>query len=60
VDDQPALWEVILPEEYLRLPAELERVDQLLDDPAFYAPFVPFFDPRMGRPSGTAQNINRR
>ena len=30
---------------------ELARVDALLDDPAFFAPFVPFFDPRMGRPS---------
>jgi IS5 family transposase len=35
----------------LRLPAELARVDALLDDPVFFAPFVPFFDPRMGRPS---------
>ena len=35
----------------LRLPEELARVDALLDDPAFFAPFVPFFDPRMGRPS---------
>jgi IS5 family transposase len=26
-------------------------VDALLDDPAFFAPFVPFFDPRIGRPS---------
>lgn len=25
--------------------------DALLDDPAFFAPFVPFFDPRRGRPS---------
>jgi hypothetical protein len=25
-------------------------VDALLDDPAFFTPFVPFFDPR-GRPS---------
>ena len=30
---------------------ELARVDALLDDPVFFAPFVPFFDPRMGRPS---------
>jgi len=35
----------------LRLPEELGRVDGLLDDPAFFAPFVPFFDPRIGRPS---------
>ena len=26
-------------------------MERLLDDPAFFAPFVPFFDPRMGRPS---------
>ena len=35
----------------LRLPEELARVDALLDDPVFFAPFVPFFDPRLGRPS---------
>jgi IS5 family transposase len=51
VGDQPALWESVLPQECLRLPAELERVDALLEDPAFFAPFVPYFDPRMGRPS---------
>ena len=33
------------------MPEELARVDALLDDPAFFAPFVPFFDPRIGRPS---------
>ena len=26
-------------------------MDALLDDPVFFAPFVPFFDPRLGRPS---------
>lgn len=51
VGDQPSLWESVLPEACLRLPAELERVDELLDDPAFFAPFVPYFDPRIGRPS---------
>jgi IS5 family transposase len=30
---------------------ELARVDALLDDPVFFAPFAPFFDPRLGRPS---------
>ncbi|TVS86972.1 ISNCY family transposase [Mycobacterium helveticum] len=49
--DQPSLWESILPEEVRRLPEELARVDALLDDPAFFAPFAPFFDPRIGRPS---------
>jgi IS5 family transposase len=51
VGDQPTLWEAILPDELRRLPAELTRVDALLDDPRFFAPFVPFFDPRIGRPS---------
>jgi len=51
IGDQPSLWESLLPEEVLRLPAELARVDALLDDPAFFAPFAPFFDPLIGRPS---------
>lgn len=33
-----------------RLPEELARVDVLLDDPAFFVPFVACFDPRKGRP----------
>jgi IS5 family transposase len=41
----------MLPEEVRRLPDELARIDALLDDEAFFAPFVPFFDPRIGRPS---------
>jgi IS5 family transposase len=48
---QPSLWESVLPEICLRLPAELERVDAWLDDERFFAPFVPFFDPHIGRPS---------
>src|SRR5246500_5963414 len=51
VGDGPASWESLLPAEVLRLPEELARVDALLDDPAFFTPFVAFFDPRMGRPS---------
>lgn len=51
VGDQRSLFESALPPELLRLPDELARVDQLLDDPAFFVPFVEFFDPRMGRPS---------
>ena len=46
-----SLWEAVLPPELLTLPVELARVDVLLDDPVFFAPFVPFFDPRVGRPS---------
>lgn len=46
-----SLWEAVLPDEVLRLPEELARVDALLDDPVFFAAFAPFFDPRLGRPS---------
>jgi hypothetical protein len=38
VSDQPTLWDAILPSELLVLPAELARVDALLDDPVFFAP----------------------
>jgi transposase, IS5 family len=51
VGDRPALWETLLPPEVLRLPEELARVDALLDDPAFFAPFAPYFHPVLGRPS---------
>ena len=51
IGDQPSLWESLLPEEVLRLPEELARVDALLDDPAFFAPFALHFDPVIGRPS---------
>ena len=40
-----------LPPEVLRLPEELARVDALLDDPVFFAPFAPYFHPVLGRPS---------
>jgi IS5 family transposase len=51
VNDQPTLWDAILPSELLVLPVELARVDALLDDPGFFAPFVSHFDPVIGRPS---------
>ena len=47
----PSSWESLLPPELLRLPAELARVDALLDDPVFFAPFAPHFHPVLGRPS---------
>jgi transposase, IS5 family len=51
VSDQPTLWDAILPSELLVLPAELARVDALLDDRVFFAPFAAYFDARIGRPS---------
>lgn len=51
VNDQPTLWDAILPAELLVLSVELGRVDELLDDPVFFAPFATYFDARIGRPS---------
>jgi transposase, IS5 family len=51
VGDQATLWESLLPPQALVMPAELERVDRLLDDVRFFAPFVPFFHATHGRPS---------
>ena len=39
VGDQPTLWESLLPAEALVMPAELVRVDRLLDDERFFAPY---------------------
>ena len=59
VNDQPTLWDSILPPELLVLPVELGRVDALLDDPVFFAPFAPYFDGRIGRPSIPAETYLR-
>ena len=45
------LWDAILPEQCLSLPAGLAEVDALLDDPRFFEPFRPYFSARRGRPS---------
>jgi transposase, IS5 family len=51
IGDGPSLWEASLPPQLLRLPDDLSRVDALLDDPVFFAPFAPHFHPVLGRPS---------
>jgi IS5 family transposase len=51
VNDQPTLWDAILPAEALVLPSQLAQVDRLLDDAVFFAPFVAHFDSQFGRPS---------
>jgi hypothetical protein len=47
IGDQPSLGESLLPDEGLQLPEELARVDALLDDPVFFAPFARYFDPAL-------------
>src|SRR5215211_3350777 len=51
VGDQASLWESILPEVCLGMPAELEAVDRLLDDARFFDPYRVFFHATLGRPS---------
>jgi len=51
VRDRPTLWEALLPPEALVMPAELEAVDRLLEDPRLFEPFRRWFDPELGRPS---------
>jgi hypothetical protein len=48
VDPQPTLWEAMLPEAFRRLPPGLCAIDRLLDDPVFFEPFAPYFDPYYG------------
>jgi hypothetical protein len=49
-NDQPTLWDAIIPPELLELPEQLAKVDRLLDDERFFAPFVPHFHPSEGVP----------
>ena len=51
VSAQPTLWESILPEQCLGMPAELVAVDRLLDDARFFEPYRAFFHATIGRPS---------
>jgi IS5 family transposase len=55
IGDGPSSWGSLLPAEVLRLPEELARVDALLDDPSFFAPFERCFHPVLGRPSTPAE-----
>src|SRR6266581_1054406 len=48
-------WESQLPPELLHLPEELARVDALLDDPVFFAPFAPYFHPVPVRPAAPVE-----
>src|SRR5438034_2873142 len=46
-----SLWEAVLPAELRELPAELARVDGILDDDRFLAPFGSRLTARTGRPT---------
>ncbi len=46
-----SLWEAVLPVELRVLPPELARVDEILDDDRFLAPFRSRLTSRTGRPT---------
>jgi IS5 family transposase len=46
-----SLWEAVLPAELRELPAELAKVDAVLDDDRFLAPFRSRLTARIGRPT---------
>jgi transposase, IS5 family len=58
-DPQATIWELLLPEEAKRLPAELTQVDAYLDDERFVAPWRTLFDRRLGRPSVPVDTLLR-
>jgi IS5 family transposase len=58
-DPQTTIWELLLPEQARRLPAELARVDAYLDDERFIAPWRGLFSARLGRPSVPVDTLLR-
>jgi IS5 family transposase len=46
-----SLWEALLPAELRELPAELAKIDRILDDDRFLAPFRARLTARIGRPT---------
>ena len=50
-NSQLTVWDEILPPELRGLSEELGKIDRLLDDEKFMAPFLQRFNSRMGRPT---------
>jgi IS5 family transposase len=58
-DPQATIWDLLLPKEAKRLPAELQAVDAHLDDERFVAPWRGLFSARLGRPSVPVDTLLR-
>jgi len=54
-----SLWEAVLPAELRELPAELAKVDAILDDDRFLAPFRSRLTARTGRPTTAIETYLR-
>jgi transposase, IS5 family len=48
-DRPPSLWESVLPPELFRMSEDLAKIDRILSDERFFAPFVEKFYTRVGR-----------
>ncbi|RLC61203.1 MAG: ISNCY family transposase [Chloroflexi bacterium] len=48
---QASLWESVLPPELFGVSEELAKIDKILDDERFFAPFMEKFYSRVGRPT---------
>lgn len=58
-NQQPTLWDCILPPELKQLPEELAKVDEWLNDDRFFAPYRQRFDTKIGRPTVPVQTYIR-
>lgn len=50
-NEQPSLWESVLPPELFEMSEELTKIDRILDDERFFALFRGRFFTRVGRPT---------
>jgi IS5 family transposase len=50
-NEQPSLWESVLPPELFEMSEELTKIDRILDDERFFATFREKFYSRVGRPT---------
>lgn len=50
-NEQASLWESVLPPELFEMNEGLARIDMILDDERFFAPFREKFYSRVGRPT---------
>jgi len=58
-NQQPTLWDCILPPELKQLPEELAKVDEWLNDERFFTPYQQRFDTKIGRPTVPVQTYIR-
>jgi len=56
---QLTLWDALLPEPLRTLPEELALIDEMLDNPAFYEPFIHAHPSHRGRPTVPAETYLR-